>query len=245
VTAAQLAPAQAIAEGVAALEPRVDTLRTVEAPEGVELALRVAGPYPRAIAYAIDLLVRQLIYSGAGLLTALQGLGFGLFLIVVFVCEWFYPVLFEVLGGGATPGKRALGLKVVRDDGTPVGWSESLLRNLLLVADLFPLGGIALASSLASPDFKRLGDRVAGTVVIHVDDPARAPRLAPAEPAAPPVPLELEEQAALVEYSVRAPSWPRERAREVAEHLSELAGARGEDAERSLYGLAQWVEGAR
>ena len=229
------------------MNQRVDTLRNVEAPEGVELGLRVAGPYPRALAYLIDVLIRQVVYGiVGGLLALLGGVGVGILLVLVFACEWFYPVLFEVRYGGATPGKRALGLQVLRDDGTPVGVSESLLRNLLIAVDLLPVGGVfGLLSCVTQRDFKRLGDRVAGTLVVHVDEHIRTPRLAAADPIPPPVALHLEEQAALIEFSVRAPSWTRERAIEVGDHLAAVSGASGADGVRKLLGMARWIEGER
>jgi uncharacterized RDD family membrane protein YckC len=225
---------------------RIDTLRTVEAPEGVELSLRVAGPYPRALAYMLDFLIRMFVYSLVGLAAALLGgTGQGLYYVVMFVCESFYPVVFEVYFGGATPGKRALGLQVLRDDGTPIGLTQSLLRNLMLSADLFPFGAPGLVSCLFSRDFKRLGDRVAGTVVVHVEERWRPHSLSKATPLAPPFALQLEEQAALVEFSVRAPAWRLERAIEVGDHLTPLSSASGSDGVRRLLGMAQWIEGAR
>lgn len=54
--------------------------------------------------------------------------------------NWWYMVLFEVLDRGRTPGKRLLGLRVVHDDGTPIDWSSSLIRNLLRFVDMLPTG---------------------------------------------------------------------------------------------------------
>ena len=69
--------------------------------------------------------------------------------VTVFLLEWFYPVFFEVYRNGATPGKQALNLAVVQDDGIPVGWSASMVRNLLRTADLLPfLYGCGLLSMM-------------------------------------------------------------------------------------------------
>lgn len=230
------------------MSERLDTVRVVEAPEGVELALRVAGPGPRAVAFAIDLLVRAAIYSGLSFLVVLGEVGLALVLLSLFAIEWFYPVLFEVYLRGATPGKRVLGLQVLRDDGTPVGWSESLLRNFVRAVDMLPaFYGTGLVSCLLSPDFKRLGDRLAGTVVVHTDERASAPALPEADPIAPPLALTLEEQAALVEFAVRTKSWTTARANELAEHLAPATatGAERVGTVRRLHGLARWIEGAR
>ena len=96
-------------------------------------------------------------------------------ILLVFAGEWFDPVLFEVLADGQTVGKRAVGIRVVHEDGTRIGWSASLLRNLLLAADWIPgTGALGLASMLASARFRRLGDRAAGTLVIHASPPRRS-----------------------------------------------------------------------
>jgi hypothetical protein len=169
----------------------------------------------------------------------------GALLVFVFVCEWLYPVIFEVYLGGATPGKRALGLHVLHEDGTPIGLQASLLRNLLIPIDLIPFGAPGFFSALASRDFQRLGDRVAGTLVVYVDERAKPPALSPATPESPPVPLRLDEQAAMIEFSVRAPTWPLDRAVEVADRLEPLTEATGIDGVRRLLGYARWIEGAR
>ncbi|MGV8435388.1 RDD family protein, partial [Pseudomonas aeruginosa] len=87
----------------------------------------------------------------------------GLGLLLTFVMTWWYMVLFEVLNQGRSPGKQMMGLRVVHDDGTPVGWAASLLRNLLRFADILPFGyALGLLCCLNHPAFKRLGDIAAG-----------------------------------------------------------------------------------
>ncbi len=74
---------------------------------------------------------------------------------------------FEVLTG-ATHGKRAMGLLVIQDDGTPVGLPASLIRNLLRSFDFLLLFyGVCLVCTVVNRDFRRLGDLAAGTLVIH------------------------------------------------------------------------------
>jgi len=148
--------------------PLLDTARAVETPEGVTIDLRVAGPVPRALAFAIDFGIRALVYLGLAVgLATLGRFGTGVLLIAFFGLEWFYPVLFEVYGQGATPGKRMLGLRVVHDDGVPVGWSGAMIRNLLRAVDFLPFFyGCGLVSMLLTRDFKRLGDLAARTVVV-------------------------------------------------------------------------------
>jgi uncharacterized RDD family membrane protein YckC len=227
----------------------LDTLRTVETPEGADLTLSVAGPVPRALAWGLDALLRGLGYAALSIPLALLGnAGGGLMLIVLFLGEWFYPVLFEVHRGGATPGKRVLGLRVLHDDGTPVGWTASLLRNLLRAADFLPLAyGAGIASMMLNEDFKRLGDLAAGTVVVHqgeVEEPTPAVAT-PEAPAPPAVPLSLGERRALGEYARRLPSWSEGRAQELANLATPLTGERGRVAVHRLLAIAAWLAGRR
>src|SRR4030065_1176749 len=89
----------------------LDTYREIETPEGVELQLRPAGPIIRAMAWLVDGCLRIAIYTVAGIVLQILGrFGMGIFLIIVFIAEWFYPVLFEIYWRGETPGNRWLGL---------------------------------------------------------------------------------------------------------------------------------------
>jgi len=228
----------------------IDTLCAVETPEGVELEFSPAGPVPRALAWIVDAGIRCAVYLA--LASALHGLGrvgLGLTLLVLFLLEWFYPVGFEVLGGGQTPGKKLLGLRVLRADGAPVGWSRSTVRSLLAFADFLPFGFAAgLTAMLLGRRCQRLGDLAAGTVVVHLE-PLAPPPL-PAVPAAagapapaPPFPLTLAEQRALMGFAERAPGLTPERARELADLLEPLTGARGEAGVARLQALASGLRG--
>ncbi len=228
------------------MSARLDTLAVVEAPEGVELSLRVAGISARALAFGIDLLVRLALYSGLSWLALFGDVGQALLLLAIFAIEWFFPVLFEVFWKGQTPGKRVLGLAVVRDDGTPVGWSASVLRNFLRVVDFLPgIYGTAVLSALLSSDCKRIGDVVAGTVVVHVDARGRSRALPKAEPCSPPLSLSAEEQAAILEFAARSADWSPARRRELAAQLAPLTGASGAEAVERVHGMARWIEGVR
>src|SRR5690606_12490582 len=119
----------------------LDTTTRIGTPEGIELTLRVAGPVPRALAWLVDLLIRGVLLSGIGFVAGMLGvMGQGVFLLSLLALEWLYPAWFEAMRGGATPGKRAFGLVVLHDDGTPVRWSAALTRNLLLALDFLPFG---------------------------------------------------------------------------------------------------------
>ncbi len=210
------------------------------------LSLRVAGPPVRLAAFAIDaviLLVAQfLLVLFAGMLDV-AGLGF--LYLSLFALTWFYPVAFEVLRRGATPGKASQGLMVVHDDGTPVGLAASLVRNLLRFADFLPFAyGAGLASMLLSPDFQRLGDLAAGTLVVYRDDEVGR-RVPPAAPVAPAVALDRREQRAVIDFGARLPTWNEERRAELAAVAEPLTGAAGEAGVERLLGIANWLLGRR
>jgi len=225
----------------------LDTLREVETPEGVALSLRCAGVVPRALAWLLDLLVRMAVLMALSTaLGLLGGAGTGVFLVLMFLVFWAYPVVFEVFRDGQTPGKRAFGLKVVSDNGTPVAWLPSVVRNLLRTVDMLPvLYMFGVASSLIDPSGRRLGDLVAGTVVVYTDRAPARPPPPVATPQRPPLPLQLDEQRALIGYAERAPQMTAERQAELAELLRPLTQARGEGAVAAVLGMANYLLGRR
>lgn len=198
----------------------LDTLRKVETPEGVELALRLASPLPRAAAWLVDTLIRV---AGLNVLTGILalggGFGWGLLLICNFAALWLYWVLFEVLWNGATPGKRLMRLRVVHEDGTPVTWGSSIVRNTVRFVDTLPLGyGIGLISCLLDKEGRRLGDLAAGTVVVHESDPegVTSDKIEWLAPAAVDVALSSEERRAVVSFAERHGTITLDRAEEIA-----------------------------
>jgi len=222
---------------------QLDTLHTFETPEGVDLGLRVAGPLPRALAFVLDALIRYaVLFVASMILLPLAELGIGAFLIMLFALEWFYPVFFEVTRG-ATPGKKAMGLCVVHDNGTPVGWAASLIRNLLRVVDFFPLFyGAGLASMLINRRFQRLGDLAAGTLVVYTEAVRRGTGGIEAEARALPVPLAVDEQRALLDFAERSTTLAPGRVEELAEII---ADERGAAAVQTVLGYARWLERGR
>ncbi|HEX5041727.1 MAG TPA: RDD family protein [Candidatus Polarisedimenticolaceae bacterium] len=224
----------------------IDTVRRVETPEGVELDLPLAGPVVRAQAWVVDTLIRGAISMGAGMVAFPFGaLGRGFALLVMFGLTWVYPVLFEVLRRGATPGKAVMGLRVVHDNGTPVGWTASAVRNLIRAADFLPFGYAAgLLSCLLDTDFRRLGDLAAGTVVVYAEQPAPPIAATPAPPLRPPISLTVEDQRAVLAFAERTGSLTPERARELAALVPSLSGG-GPDAAERLQGIAAWIAGRR
>lgn len=225
----------------------LDTTRRVATPEGIELTLHLAGPVPRALAWTIDFLIRVGIVVVV-MIPALQlgRMGWGIVLITAFFVEWLLPAWFEAAWHGQTPGKRALGLVVLNDDGTPVRWPAALTRNLLRAADFLPFFyGLGLIAMLANRDFKRLGDLAAGTVVVYQPERRVAAKKIPqAPPVAPPIALQLAEQRALLELAERSATLTQERFEELAELPTPLVGnLDGTRAAARLIGMANYISG--
>jgi len=150
-----------------------------------------------------------------------------------------YPVAFEVLLDGQTPGKRAVGLRVINANGTPVGWVPSIARNLMRTVDMLPLFyGFGLVAGLVDRSSRRFGDMVAGTLVVHVDNP-HGHSSAPDVPAVQaPLLLPAAEQGAIVAFAERAKQLTPERQQELANLLPQLTQARGAVAVQRLLGMA-------
>lgn len=162
---------------LAVSEP-LDTIAYVETPEHVRFRYRLAGPARRGAAYLVDLIVRAIVLACFAFLAAISGalggyeldthgFGVGVLFTLFFLIDWFYFVASETLMGGRSIGKRAFRLRVVKESGVPLSFSDSLLRNLLRAADLLP-GFYTLGFVVMSQDryFRRLGDLVAGTLVV-------------------------------------------------------------------------------
>lgn len=167
----------------------------VSLPESVSVDLRTAGYGSRGLAYIVDFLIRWGTIVGvfflALLLASLLGSAeatFGrmmeniseldlepgffnplaLIVFLIFVIEYSYPVFFEVRRNGVTPGKKMFGLRVVDEDGLPIGLQASAIRTVLLLVDLMPLCGfVGLISMLISKHRQRLGDLAARTFVVY------------------------------------------------------------------------------
>lgn len=226
----------------------IDSLYPVETPDGIELSLHVVGPVPRGIAWLVDFLIRGGIMIGLILALAwLETLGMALLVLIWFLINWWYPVLFEVLAGGATPGKKALGVKVVHQDGTPVGWSASIIRNLLRQVDFLPfLYATGLIAMFSNSRFQRLGDLAGGTVVVYRESgPTAAELLAPGPVEAPPVALDAGEQQALLSFAERVRKINPKRAAELAEELSPLSGRTGQAGVDRVLAWSRFIAGHR
>jgi len=225
----------------------LDTVREVHTPEGVALRLPAAGPVPRAFAWLIDFAIRFALVIVASMFLAFLGrFGMGVYLVFLFLVVWGYPVAFEALWNGQTPGKRAMSLRVVAAGGAPVGWMAAFVRNLMRTVDMLPFGyAFGLASSLVDPWGRRLGDVVARTLVVHAPrtrEGAHSPVNAVHVPA---VPLLPGEQAAVIAFAERANMVTPQRQQELAGIAAPVTGAQGDAGVVRLFGIANWLLGRR
>ncbi|HUY28344.1 MAG TPA: RDD family protein [Candidatus Binataceae bacterium] len=107
-----------------------------------------------------------------------QGLIIAAFIVAHFAVEFGYFIVSEMLTNGRSLGKYIIGLRVVRRDGMPIDLRASIVRNLMRIVDLLPEYYVAgLVSMVLSPSGERLGDHVAGTIVIRLDRPPAAPEI--------------------------------------------------------------------
>jgi uncharacterized membrane protein SpoIIM required for sporulation/uncharacterized RDD family membrane protein YckC len=228
----------------------LDGRLSLTTPEGVRLLLVPAGPAARARAWSVDLVLWLIAAALMSALLSWSKMGKGVFLVVMFLSYWGYPILCEVYGCGRTLGKRIVGLKVLRADGLPVGWRESTVRNLLLVADFLPAMYVSgLLSMLLDARFRRLGDIVAGTQVVYADPAPK--RSSAAQVAAPALqdqlqvqlhcPLTPDQQRTLIDLFERESGLPPERMAELGTLAEGLTGHTGE---QSLEQLRAYVAAA-
>lgn len=166
----------------------------IETPEHVVLDLEIAGFGSRMLAATLDsLILFELLLAGIATYIALaawnllpKGSWVGALMALAAFAAWYgYYIVFEGLRAGQTPGKRIVGIRVVRDTGHPVTLGAAAVRNLLRTADFFPppyLTGLLLMA--LHPRGKRLGDLAAGTVVVR-DRPFEHAPPRPAPPGAP------------------------------------------------------------
>jgi uncharacterized RDD family membrane protein YckC len=162
--------------------------------EAVALELSVARIPSRLGAFLLDLFLQIAVL--VALLLVAQG-GFGRFIgdsdartaeftVIAVVVLVGYPVAWETLWRGRTPGKAALGLRVVRVDGGPIDFRHALVRGLCAaIVDFWGLGmfgTVGMLTSLCSPQARRVGDVLAGTVVVHANPRVPAPAMALSPP---------------------------------------------------------------
>lgn len=143
-------------------------------PEAVAVSLDIAELGSRLGAAAIDGLIQIGLFvaffivlgvaGGLGLISAAGDVSGVVVIAVTLTIFWGYFPFFEEVWGGRTPGKRALGLRVIQTEGQPAGLGAVLLRNLLRPIDLIAIGPILI---LFTARHQRLGDLAGGTLVIR------------------------------------------------------------------------------
>lgn len=170
---------------------------SIDTPEQVSLYLPVSGIGSRALAQLVDVALQTVFYIVLMIVFALlaapigrvtgtvsqrgQTWLFGGFVLINFLLLWGYFTCFEAFWNGQTPGKRLMKLRVIKDSGRRITFFEALTRNLLRLVDALPgFYAVGIVSMLISRANKRLGDLLAGTVVVHVSGESGAAALAPA-----------------------------------------------------------------
>ncbi|HEX6292861.1 MAG TPA: RDD family protein [Herpetosiphonaceae bacterium] len=155
-----------------------DRLYTVETPEQIELAYDVAGIGSRFLAALIDHIIIAIILSlsctGLALAADQIDLGLddslvlGLFGLGVYLSLCAYFIFFETVWNGQTPGKRLIGLRMVRTGGRPIGFLGSTVRNFIRLADFLPvLYGLGVIVMFIDKRSRRLGDLAAGCIAVR------------------------------------------------------------------------------
>jgi uncharacterized RDD family membrane protein YckC len=170
--------------GPASYDPVAGEKLIIETPEQTSIEFPLAGIGSRFLAVLIDTLIQGAVLLVLGLL--FLGLGYGfrrtvsampesagpwiaaILIFALFLLMYGYFIVFEAIWNGQTPGKRLTHIRVIKDSGQPITAIDAVARNLLRIVDQLPFAyGIGVLCAWISPQSKRLGDYVAGTVVVH------------------------------------------------------------------------------
>lgn len=176
---------------------------TVLTPERVGLEYGIAGIGSRGAAAIVDTLIETIaltvfllggsaalvafraavpdagaVFSGPGVVILLALVG-----LVSFVITAGYFMFFEIIWSGQTPGKRLVGLRVIRENGYPIRPVDAVIRNLVRYVDWLPVGyGVGLLVMLMNARSRRLGDFASGTLVVREGSRRALPRFEPPPP---------------------------------------------------------------
>lgn len=162
-------------------------------------------------------------------LGAFEGVIIAVVVLAQFVVEFGYFTFFEMVTNGRSPGKAAIGLRVVRRDGNPIDLRGSLVRNVMRLVDMLPAYYlIGLISIVLSPRSERLGDHVAGTIVLRLDRPEAAAEI-DTGPDSPALALTREQLARIGARELRL-------IRSTLRRVDELPDERGEELLREVAG---------
>ncbi len=158
---------------------RLEEFLQIETPENVAFDYEVAGVGSRFLAAVVDTLLllvlllavnlalRLVLIVGEWLPALSEEWVVAIFGLVSFAFFWGYYIFFELIWNGQSPGKRWVGLRVIRTEGTPISLTESLIRNLVRLVDFMPaLYGAGVVTMFLNRQARRLGDLAAGTLVV-------------------------------------------------------------------------------
>jgi uncharacterized RDD family membrane protein YckC len=156
-------------------------LHEVLTTEKVPFSYRVAGLGSRSLAWLTDMFLVLMLWVMGLLLLAVSpleagrpGLGMALAILWIFAVYWGYFLLFEWLWNGQTPGKRAMGVRVIGRNGTALTFYQSAVRNIVRFVDSLPgCYGVGFAVAACNLENRRLGDFAADTLVVHVEQRAK------------------------------------------------------------------------
>jgi uncharacterized RDD family membrane protein YckC len=200
------------------------TLR-VKTPESIAFSYELAGLGSRFLAVAIDVAIQTLVmigiiwglvYAGTHMSSAAmrdasraskfeESLAIAFIITIIFVIYFGYFIIFETFWNGQTPGKKLMGLRVVRDGGYPADFASIAIRNVIRVGEAVAgLYAISAVAALMSPENKRLGDMAAGTLVVRDTAAAKLAAILEEPPdAARPIMLTAEERSLIDLFVVR------------------------------------------
>ena len=163
----------------------------VVTPEQVAIQYELAGIGSRGLAMLLDvgiqLLFIALLAGVLNVLRLIKAVAFldnvadkmtepilvAILILGVFLISWGYYIAFETLWNGETPGKRVMGLRVIKEGGYPLDFRSALIRNLMRAVDALPgvpavpIYGAGMIAVMAGSRYKRLGDWAAGTLVVR------------------------------------------------------------------------------
>jgi uncharacterized RDD family membrane protein YckC len=234
----------------------------VATPERVALTLPVAGIGYRCLAWLVDagllfffwivayFVFTLLVSDVLGVFQGLSGLGQTLLVVGVFATQWLYWTLAEVFFHGQTAGKRVLGIRVVRMDGSPVGLYESAVRNLCRAVDFLPLAyATGCICMLMTRQHRRLGDLLAGTLLVREEridldkyTAAPAPGAVPAAAGGATRALTSEEVELVLAFLARAPGLQPEVRQRLGARLVDRVGGLSGDARDAVLASPERLE---
>lgn len=224
-----------------ALCKTMDRTVAIRTPESIAFSYELAGLGSRFLAVLVDLVIQlllvALIFWGLAALAAhapktpalssveertALSIGYGILIVIVFAIFFGYFIAFETAWNGQTPGKRMLGIRVVRDGGYPLDFMCALIRNLIRTLEFgFGFYLFSAIASLLSVENKRLGDYAAGTIVVR-DSHSALPAFAVAEGARPSLRLSEDERALIARFMDRRADLLPQRRSALARQIADI-----------------------